>query len=157
MGWKMQNKKGNILSVWWFAVLTLIGASVVLGVVLFYSSYLDVKDTEAGILSSKIERCFIENKIDITDIKFLDEFDIFSECGLSKEALSEGNYFLKISVGVNGESDYKYGNNALEKDCEIKKGVLEARRYLGCSEKTISVNGLDINILSASKNEGQSV
>ena len=97
------NKKGGekLLSVWWFFVLVVIGGSIVIGVLIYYSADVNIKELEADILTGRIIRC-------VTDRGYLkqdflqDSFDIFKECDLRKEVFGEGSdFYFKISVEIN--------------------------------------------------------
>ncbi|MEK6890763.1 MAG: hypothetical protein AABX03_01365 [Nanoarchaeota archaeon] len=153
-------KRGNILSVWWFVVLAIIGLGIVLGVLLFYSAYINVKSVESDVLTNKISLCFSANQKEINSINFLDNFSFFDKCNLNSEVFSKGSlYFVKIIVSdiSNGEKkEYRYGTNSLEKDCEVEKGVLNAPKFPGCSTKELTINGkLKISIITASNNDGE--
>ena len=160
----LEYKKGNILSVWWFAILVIVGAGVVLSTALFYSSYVDVKAIESEILANRVYNCI--NSYNMNDVNSLDDFDIFKECKINKDLFTEGsNYFIRFLIKdkETGEiiigKEYKFGNYALEKDCEIQKNVLVNQHFPYCTNKIIEATTKDgkiilIDILTASNNEG---
>ena len=58
----IRNKKGGekLLSIWWFIVLTLVTAGLVLAVLIFYSAEYDVRLKEADSLHDKIYDCLVD-------------------------------------------------------------------------------------------------
>ena len=140
----LEYKKGNILSVWWFAILIIVGTGVVLSTALFYSSYVDVKAIESEILANRIYDCI--NNHNFNDVNSFDNFDIFKECIINKDLFAEGsNYFIRFIIKdrQTGEiiigREYKFGNYALEKDCEIQKKVLTNKHFPYCTNKILEV------------------
>ena len=167
------NKKGaeKYLSIWWFFVLTVIGIGIVIGVAVYFFADVDVRAFEAESLATKIADCLIQNGKINQEIFSNSSFDIFKACGLSKEIISGGSYFLKIEifdygdckvenekiVCLNTKTIPSYNNKAIifgdpraEVQCE-----LQGEHYLLCSEKyiyTLNKNGekLMLHILAGS-------
>jgi len=159
------NKKANLLSIWWFAVLVLIGVAVVIATSIFYSSYIDVRKAESEILANNLAKCL--NVQIVENEKFLDTFDIFEECRLNKDVFSKGSpYFISI-ISTNQDAmkeagPYKFGNNALETDCEIKKQAKSAEKYPDCTQKMVLIKTtknekLLLTIFAVSNNDGKDV
>ncbi|MBI2629391.1 hypothetical protein HYW74_04885 [Candidatus Pacearchaeota archaeon] len=160
----LEYKNGNILSVWWFAILVIVGSGVVLSTALFYSSYVDVKAIESEILANRIYDCI--NSYNFNNIHSLDDFDIFKECRINKDLFAEGsNYFIRFFIKdkETGEiiigKEHKFGNYALEKDCDIQKKVLANKHFPYCTNKILEATTKDgksilVEILAASNNEG---
>jgi len=160
------SKRANLLSIWWFAILALIGTAIVIATAVFYSSHIDVRKAESEILANNIAKCL--NVQIVENEKFLDSFDIFKECRLNKEVFEKGSvYFISIiatkQTGNTGESGpYKFGNNALEIDCKIKKEAKSAEKYPDCTQKlaevyTMKGDRILLTILAVSNNDGRDV
>ena len=141
------NKKADskLLSIWWFAVLTVIAGGVIMAVLIFQSAKIDVRVAEVDILSAKIINCVLDKGY--FNFEFVSgKMDIFKVCGLNEDVLVEhGNYFIKLGLvdndGKDIFSEQRYGNSALEGDCRIQQALFSARTYARCSEN--SVFGLD--------------
>jgi len=155
----LNNKKAGekILSLWWFAVLAIVGVGIIAGTLMFYSKDIDVRGIEADIISDKIMDC-LANRGNINQ-DFLDgSFDIFDKCYLDKDILAseQGLYYIKISVsgaGVNFEPK-RFGNFGLEEDCSIQEKT-NSKYFARCSEKNVLVldnqkNKLKLSILTGS-------
>lgn len=154
------NKKGNLMTVWWFGVLAIVGAGIVIGTVLFYSTSVDIRGVEAEILSNKIVSCLSLQKPE--DINFIDNgFDIYKECKLKKQLFEDGSkYFVSINLTLDGSEDkvYKFGNNAIGADCKIGEKTI-AKYFPVCITKTVLLhdkNGNEIlaSVLAGSNNNG---
>ena len=151
------NKRGDeILSIWWFFILAVIGVGIVLGVLRFYSIYADVREVDADILGNRIYDCIVSQGQLRNDFR---DFNIFSECKLNKEVLdSSGDYFINVSI---------YDPNDKLARPEITAGVLSfqitcdvnAKSYARCSEKNVYAFLNDkrylIKILTGSNNAGE--
>ncbi len=146
---KKLNKHADtkLLSIWWFAVLTVIAGGVIIGVTIFQSAKVDVRVLESDILSAKIINCVLDKGYFNSEF-VVGKMDIFSVCGLNKELLTtKGNYYIKFQLNdIAGKEIFplmKYGNNALEGDCLIQQSLISARNFARCSQE--SVSGLDSN------------
>jgi len=135
------NKKATqkLLSVWWFFVLTVVGAGIVIGVLIYYSADADLREAEANILSERIANCLVEQGYLQGD--FSQNFNIFEKCGLKKEVFDAGtSFYLKISVYdeagnlFKGISPIVEGDRSFEKDCQIEEKI-SARYFPRCAEK----------------------
>jgi hypothetical protein len=152
------NIKGNLLSVWWFAILVTVSAGIVLGVSFFYSISLDTRSVEANILSDKIADCL--SKQTPENIEFIKSFDIFSKCGLNKNVFENGsNFYINVSV-FNGEKteSVQFGKTSIGKDCLISNSV-NAKYFPQCYENDLVIydkdkNALNIIIITGSNNDG---
>lgn len=133
----MNKKAGQkILSAWWFFVLVIIGGAIVMGVLIYYGSGVNIKELEADVLGERIMRCIV-NKGELRG-DFSNSFDVFSECNIKKELFNKPcNFYLKISVfdqSDNLEYQIKQGDYSFENDCFTEK-LVEAKHYPKCSEK----------------------
>jgi len=153
------NKLGvKLLSIWWFFVLGIIGGGLVIGVLIYSSADVSVKEFEADILSERIMDCIVENSVLNPD--FDNDFDVFKKCKLNQEVFGKNsNFYFKISVLEKGIK-INNGRISLEKECEIQKDV-KATHFPRCSEKNEKVlyNGEEVilNILSVSDQEGKKI
>jgi len=165
------NKRGGekLLSVWWFAVLAIVGTSVVMAVLMYYSGNVDVRDIESSVLSNRIYDCISDNGLLIPSF-FDSNFDIINQCGLSSEVFHTGsNLMLKIAVKDSAGNELKSlveGNAAFEKDCDIvKSGAVRAKNFPKCTYASGSVYYFEnnriktasLNILTASNQFGGKV
>ena len=129
----LRNKTGGekLLSIWWLFTIALVGAGIAVGVSMFYSAEVDVRNVEAEILMNRISDCIFEQGLLIGGLLESD-FDIFQECKLNKSVI-ESDFYFKISVDLGNEIK------------EIREGVLENACHLedsekkGCVKKTRSI------------------
>jgi hypothetical protein len=158
----MKTKKADskLLSIWWFAILTLIGVAVVISTLIFFSNKIDVRLYESDILTNRIVQCLIQNgQIDETFLN--DNFNIFQKCEINQSIIEgSGNYFIKINLNSENNllKELKYGNFALEKDCSIGLAMLEAKNFPRCIERKVpSFNSknelITLRVLAGSNNE----
>lgn len=152
------NKKGdNVLSIWWFGILVFVGGGIVFGALLFYGAYVDVRLVESEILNNKISNCLVSDNV--FDQEILNK-DFLNECNLNQELFQQGSkYFIKVDFD-NQYQTLKFGNNALEIDCGIKKKILKANEFPDCTTNKLNVmdlngNDVEIIILTGSNNDGK--
>jgi len=157
------------LSIWWFAVIVVVGVGITVGVLFFYSTNVDVRDTESMYLYYKITNCLIQNGFLVSE-SLDSNFDIFEKCDLDRYAFSGENFYFYINFY--DESNLKL-REALESDakdiqkqCDIilhtKDEKLDAKYYPHCVEKIADFlyikNGVikkgSLKILTASNNFG---
>jgi len=155
-----RNKRGEqLLSIWWFAVLVIVAGGIVFGVLIFYSSHVDLRALESKVLADRIANC-IENKALESEEFFDGGFDVLGDCEINKELFGKGsNYFIKISIS--DEELYNFGNPSFEEQCQIKQGALRAKHFPECYERMIRFSdqnaNTEINILAGSNNQGEVV
>jgi hypothetical protein len=113
----MNNRGEKYFSVYWFAVLVIIAAGIVLIVMAFYGKPLDVRDVEANILVNNAIDCISEGdgiRNDLANAKFL------QECHLT---LNEEYYFEISELGI------IQGNSNLKDYCDLnQEGVVCVKR-----------------------------
>ena len=101
------NRKGDerVLSMYWFILFIIVAVAIVSAVLIFYSYLLDVRATEASILSDRVVDCLSDNGI-LNSVK-LDEAvnSIEGACNLilkdaSKEkyASMKSQYYIKVEA-----------------------------------------------------------
>lgn len=160
------NKKGTekILSIWWFFSLGIIAAGIVLGVLIYYSEDVDIRELEADILSERILNC-------ITEQGYLQDFAVsgltneilYENCNLDKEMFDTDNYYFKLMITTETEQDpIKAGPN-YEVACDIfLEGEVEDVHSAKCvlKKETVFYNSLgetkkgEVELLTASNQEG---
>lgn len=102
------NKKADerLLSIWMFLSWIIIGGGLVWGVALFFSSSVDVRQSEANILNQRIADCLTS---DFNISKFDSNFDLFSKCALRKNIIENSDfYYINLTI------DSYTGNNILD-------------------------------------------
>ncbi|MFA5992404.1 MAG: hypothetical protein WC796_01715 [Candidatus Pacearchaeota archaeon] len=163
--YKISNKRANVFSIWLLVMFVLVGGGIAISVMFFYSYSLDVRIYEAKALSEKIVDCLVVNGYINGEFvkKNSMEFDVLSYCGLDKKSFSEGSpYFLRLKLTRDSEEVryIKFGNFAMEKDCEIKQGLVESDKFPDCIKKSVIVtdrsrNEFVLEVLSGSNNQGE--
>lgn len=136
----MKQKKANLLSIWWFFVLTIIAIGIFIGVYMFYGHKIDIRYLEADILSTRVMNCLVSNGVLNADFEN-QNFDILTSCSLDNKVFGVGSdYLVKVSLyGAGGLiKEVTAGNSGLEGDCKITLGVKKAEQYPRCSEKSIT-------------------
>jgi hypothetical protein len=126
----IKNKKADErwISPMLFLVWIIIGGGIVLGVIIFYSASIDVRESEAEILATRLSDCLIENW-NLTDI-LSNNFDIFSKCSLTEEIIQNQElYFIDITIFDKADEIAK-----------IQKGVLSFGTLCDLQEKKESSN-----------------
>lgn len=125
------NKIGEerIFSIWWFVAIVAISAVIVLSVSGFYSKDIDSKKLEAKILYERIVECITDNGFLRSD--FSKDFDLYKECNLKKEILSEEGLFY-FSIKLGDSLIFNEGDNSLSKDCDVSTSNIKTKYFPGC-------------------------
>lgn len=149
----MRGKKGGerILSIWWILVVTIVGVFIVGGVIIFYSSWLDVRGSEAEILITRVADCLAdEGKLNF-EAESLNKDKILSECKLNAGILNSEKYYLKVSIV---DKTIEIGNPDFEKYCKLK-----GENYPVCKERELYVlsggENIKMKILASLNNQGR--
>ncbi|MBS3073840.1 hypothetical protein J4447_00110 [Candidatus Pacearchaeota archaeon] len=149
------NRRGgeNIMIFWQFLMWLLVGLGIVIGVVSFYASQIEVKAIEAEILSERIAGCLIDSK-GVFNLKYFSDsgkYELLNDCGLSRGILDESGYFYIIanltlvsdinSVG-NTENwkplkSFSIGNKDLLFQCDVKRKGMEAQKFGDCTQRSL--------------------
>jgi hypothetical protein len=141
------NKRGGekILSIWWFAVLAIVGATIVVGVVMVYSADVDTRGLESSILAERVSNCIVSDGVLKPGLVGANsgKFDFFSECGLDKNFFEQsGLFYVEVNIknlsGSKLSGPFDVGAAALKEDCLVTKKIL-ARNYPKCVSKTGNV------------------
>lgn|SRR3989338_7868147 len=153
------SKKANIMGLGWFLSIIIAGVGISLVMVSFFSTALDVRRYEAEILNNKARDCISEKGVGVLGDNFLEN------CGFNKESFGEGtNFFIGIYTDEAGIlKDYKYGNNAIEKNCELKLSGVSGEKIPDCAQGSLVIydsekkENIRIKFISGSKNQGQTI
>lgn len=135
----MKKADSKLLSIWWFAVLIIIGTGVIVGSFIFYSNKVDVRLIEADLITAKIIECMSEGG-HINQDYMAGKLDIFEKCSFDKNVIESGSYFIRVGIYDNkGElikdSEKYFGDVTLEKDCLIGSSMINAVNYPRCIER----------------------
>lgn len=160
------SKKGlqEYLSVWWMVLIVIAIGSIAIGVIVFYSGDLDTRKFDSDILNGNIENCIFD-KGELKSHVLEDDFNIFSECGLSENFFeSENKFYFEISF-------YDFNSNEMRKkivsgelsfatECNILFSYdenIKAEHFPRCSSKEIEFSEGKVRILTASNQEGEKI
>jgi len=137
------NKKADekYLSFWMFLIWAIIGVSIVLGVLMFYSVQGDVRQIEAQSLVNRLSSClsFGFNYEEITK----SDFNIYLECGLNKYVFDKQNfYYFNINItdgSITSQSEKIIsGGNNWKTECDyqlLKKETEKESKFPQCAKK----------------------
>jgi hypothetical protein len=136
------NKKGFILSIWWFVMALIIATVIYITTIIFYQSPIDTREIEVNSLINHIADCIysagnFNQKIDFGKYKTYVEDENFLEenCHLNLFDVNnpeENQYFIKVNIykleSVNGDLKYEDnlilsfldGNKNFEEFCNIQ-------------------------------------
>jgi hypothetical protein len=135
--------------------------AVSIGVVIFYSSDIDVRFMEAEIMNSKINDCLIKNGFIIEDFN---NFDILDKCNIDKIVDEEGSDFFARIDFEDGEGNILresifLGDRSREKECDFNKEGIEGKDFGKCYQNERSFYYTDgvgvLKILTLSSQVGQ--
>jgi hypothetical protein len=158
----MNIKAEKLLSIWWFFVLGVIAGGIVIGVLIYSSADISIKEVEANVLSERIISCLIDDGYLKEDI-FKSEFNIFDFCNLNSDVFGKAsNFYFSVSIYDSGSLIFNFvnGSSSFEKDCQIQ-GEVKAKHFPRCSEKQEIVLFNDKNmkliVLAASNQNGRKI
>ncbi|MDO8467519.1 MAG: hypothetical protein Q7S56_01050 [Nanoarchaeota archaeon] len=152
----------KLLSVWWFAILVIVGVGVSAGIIIFYSASIDVRDYEAEILNKQVQNCFVNGNSLVDNFKTI---DILKDCNLDPIIFDKGSdYFVKVYILDSDGKDLRdvivIGDSSKEADCPISSEI-PAKHISVCKDFNKRVYYGDsmgmIKILTASNQEGGKV
>lgn len=137
----MLHKRGAVgeqLSIVYFLFLAvIIGASIAIGIWMFYGEGYDFKQAEADFLNKKIQDCILENNI---NEDFFERQNLFTTCALDEEQVKKNN-IIKICDGfkedclTSSEAFFVLGSNF--NLCRIKNAG-DSKGFPKCS-----INGIE--------------
>jgi len=133
------NKKGaeRYITPWMFLIWAIIGVAIVIGVLIFNSARIDVREKEADILAINLVDCLVDNGYLREEV--MEDFNIFDECNLEEEVIRNGDYWFNVSIYEEGLiRNFTAGVGDFEMQCKLKK-TAEAEQFAECSRKTVYV------------------
>lgn len=149
----------KLLAIWWFLVLIIVSAGIILGTSFFRADKIDVRQAEASIMVEKLSSCLVSNgHINQQMISS----QIFDSCYLNEKIVNASSIYLgRIRVYDSSNKlikEYSFGNNALEANCKIGEVVANSQKFPRCSEKTFFASDFDgkiiqLNLLVVSNHE----
>ncbi len=101
---KMNKKGGQILSVYWFAILFIVAAAIVYMVVSFYGNPYDIRAAEANAMTNKIANCISTGGYFNQSILKTNTQDFLKTCGINFTTEDvynwgqQGQYYLNVSI-----------------------------------------------------------
>lgn len=116
---------------------------IVSGVLIFYSAEIDLRNTEADILSIQLSRCVFDNGF-VKDGFLNGKLDFVKDCWLGTDSFEKDSFFGKITLTDSNRQivrSVSFGPSTYEKDCLVGSKVV-APTYPRCSVKTFSVSYL---------------
>jgi hypothetical protein len=126
----LKNKKGKLLTLWWFIILVIIAVGIMISTLLFYSKEIDVRGIEAQVLGERIFSCLVKQGEINSVFLSSSEFNVLEKCGINKALIQDNEkYFIKLSV--NSHQVRLYGTD-FETECKIS-GIIEAKKYPVCN------------------------
>ena len=168
----IENKRGTdqILSIYWFTILTIIAGGIIIMVYLFYGPPIDIRDYETDLLIDHISNCLSQGGYLKQGVITPDETVFKENCNLNfnAEIVFEPKgeqYYSKISfLDVNGDvinnkqySNIEIGNKNYLGSCELQINNPDTKFESSpeCKEKRFYVvnkatnQGVIVNILVA--------
>lgn len=123
-----------------FFLMVLMGVSISLGVLFFFSHKIDLRESDASLLNSRIRQCVFD--YDVFDSSFN-----LSLCDLNADAISS-SYYVNIEPS-HGQS-LTWGISDFKNQCYFRG--LDARKDKPyCSSSTVSVRGETYTITVGTK------
>lgn len=128
-----------------FVLIMIVGGGLFWGVNAFFGKGYDFRQTEAGLMNMKIERCFSQNDF------FLEGFNesFYEICGLNENVIEDGSHLILVRNIVGGE-EVLWGVGDFENQCDFKggKGNLD---FPVCKKTELKKGGVDFVILTGSR------
>lgn len=125
-----REKKAEILSIWWFLVLALVGGAIVLGVIFNASAEVNVKQYESELMFKSLVDCISYRGVLKQEV-LQDDFDLLSFCNFNEYFFETKDFsYLEISFSDSNKRIY-IGNAAHREDCLISKNI-ENKKYPRC-------------------------
>ena len=161
------NKKADerYLSPWMFIIWGLIGVAIVAGVIIFYSSSLDVREEESKILLNRVADCLV-GVGNVNENYFKEDFDFYQECNLNKEIFESGKLYYVGIIFYNSSGqeikDFRkeYGVLSWKTLCDYQKGKTESN-FPQCSQGILyaanSSQDFRIKIIAGSNQIGSKI
>ncbi len=166
------NKKAEekIITIWWFICLILVGTAIVIVVLGYFGTFVDIRDAEISMLQEKIMDCITQDAYLIEEILFLDSKEILKRCNLNPKQFQDQTKFLIDITIYNQTKDMnltiKEGNRAYYKDClatanvktiNYPKCIISNESIIYFNRKTAKKEFWTISLIIASNNLGEKI
>jgi hypothetical protein len=156
LGKKMNRKAENLDGIFMlFANFIVIGVAIVIGLMVFYSTSIDVRQEEAKTLSERLVSGMVSNGY-FKDNFFAQNFDILGNADLNPKIMENGgNYYFNIKVnGQEYEKTLEYGTKSFEIQCSLPGKNLAKCYYKELIVLDKSGKSYELKILTASNQIG---
>jgi hypothetical protein len=140
------NKKGGVKYLFpWFILLWAIIIIVILaGVLIYYSTQIDIRKEEGEILATRIADCLIDEG------RLRENYDsnIFVKCRLDEGVLDQSGLFyvgiFVTNLASGNVEEMQIGDSNLKDQCILKK---DEKHFAECGEKVVYALGEDTEFL----------
>ncbi len=151
----MNKKASKWMSPYLFFIFMFVGIFIVIGVVLFYSVKVDIREEETQFLTNKLVDCLTNEES--TPNK---DFDYYRKCSLNEQIINNGNYYIKIEQVQEENSKVLFETGV--KDFHLMCSLEEENENLEgnipkCEETNLTIYESKINIFVASNNLGEEI
>lgn len=136
-----------------FLSFAIVAVGIAIGIYLFYSNTVDIRNQEAKILLEKLSGVIISNSLNQLNSKVLeDNFNILKEAGLNDKIINNGDFYFKIEIFDNSDiiKKIEQGNRGFEVECG-----LNGKKFPKCAEKELLIDNYRVKILAASNQQGE--
>ncbi|MEK6872989.1 MAG: hypothetical protein AABW90_03175 [Nanoarchaeota archaeon] len=131
-----------------FAIVTV---GIAIGIYLFYSNTVDIRDHEAKIISDRLVIAITKNgKLNEDILK--NDFNILKEARLNDKIINNGDFYFKIEIFDNSNiiKKIEQGNRGFVVECGLK-----GKKFPKCVEKDFLIDNYRVKILAASNQQGE--
>ncbi len=161
----LKDKKGVtdsfLLSFWFYFALGVIAIGIIIGVLIFYSRFIDIREEESKTISEKIINVIAEKGYLKEEI-LKEDFDLINTAGLNKDLFyNPGDFYINLTI-MEGERVIKskdYGNRDFEVQCSIpgdKLAICYKKEFVVLNQSNPGQKFL-VKILSGSNQRGAEV
>lgn len=150
----MKNKRGYYRFAdigMFFLSFAIVSVGIAIGIYLFYSNTIDIRDQEAKIISDRLVITITKNG-KLNDDILKDDFNILKEAKLNDKIINNGDFYFKIEIFDNSNIIKKIerGNGGFEVECFLK-----GKKFPKCAEKELLLDNYRVKILAASNQLGE--
>ncbi len=132
-----------------FLSFAIVAVGIAIGIYLFYSNTVDIRDQEAKLLLKKLADVIIINNI-LNQRIFEDDFNIMKEAKLDDKIINNGYYFKIEIFDTDIIKKIERGNLGFGVECSLK-----GKKFPKCVEKEILIDNYKVKILTASNQFGE--
>ena len=140
---KIENRKGDLMSIWWWVIMGIAGFFIIICVLVINGSQIDVRKAEAEILANRIIDCIVVNgkliPLDVNaDIEKICYFNFNEEVN---GKIERSQYYFNIKISdldgkeilniETSDSDY------IRSNCMIEEKIKPQAKLPKCVEKEV--------------------